>query len=346
MTQNKSENIFFPALTGYRAIAAWMVFIYHFFPYDNPAVPPVLKNVAVNLDIGVDFFFILSGFLITIRYFNSKNLNLKKYLLNRFARIYPLFLILIICTYLLKQNFSNTEFLLNLTLTKTFFKPFLFTGIMQAWTLTLEEIFYFSAPLFFILVRRSMVYFLLLPLLILAVGFGLKSVFSGNTYGFMQFNFSVYIIEFFTGIFIAKNLRLIMSKRIKFTLPGIFFLLCFLLFSNTFRMLLDIPEDLFRLIEIIFLSVFCIAPILLGLIKEKTFLSKLLSTKLFIVLGKSSYAFYLIHIGFIANLVYINISENKIVIFIILNFISVVIYKYIEEPLNLYIRKIGNEYTR
>jgi peptidoglycan/LPS O-acetylase OafA/YrhL len=53
----KSINkTFFPALTGYRAIAAWIIFIYHFFPFNNPKIPDFIKNVIGEFHIGVDMF--------------------------------------------------------------------------------------------------------------------------------------------------------------------------------------------------------------------------------------------------------------------------------------------------
>ena len=75
----KSINkTFFPALTGYRAIAAWIIFIYHFFPFNNPKIPDFIKNVIGEFHIGVDMFFVLSGFLITYRYIDENPINIKK----------------------------------------------------------------------------------------------------------------------------------------------------------------------------------------------------------------------------------------------------------------------------
>jgi len=56
-------------------------------------------------------------------------------------------------------------------------------------------------------------------------------------------------------------------------------------------------------------------------------------------MGKSSYVFYLIHKGFIPILIYDYIAENVAVIFILITFLSVLMFKYVEEPLNHFIRK-------
>lgn len=54
---------------------------------------------------------------------------------------------------------------------------------------------------------------------------------------------------------------------------------------------------------------------------------------------KSSYVFYLIHKGFLAMLIYNSIAPNVITIFILLNLASILLFKYVEEPLNNWIRK-------
>ena len=55
----KTDKTFFPALTGYRAIAAWLIFVYHFMPFDNPKYPDFAKNIVAHFHMGVDMFFVL-----------------------------------------------------------------------------------------------------------------------------------------------------------------------------------------------------------------------------------------------------------------------------------------------
>src|SRR5207247_935990 len=50
----------FPALTSLRFIAAFLVVLFHFFPESG--------FVAGEGHVGVGIFFVLSGFLITLRY--------------------------------------------------------------------------------------------------------------------------------------------------------------------------------------------------------------------------------------------------------------------------------------
>ena len=108
----------------------------------------------------------------------------------------------------------------------------------------------------------------------------------------------------------------------------------------------------------------CIALFFYGLLTEQTVLKGILAHPFVELLGKSSYIFYLIHLGWMYTLLHGGIntlndyvftlydqwgkdwhspfeyeSLNIIFVFILLNVVSVMLFKLIEEPLNLYIRK-------
>lgn len=352
LNNNIEKKLFFPALTGYRAIAAWLIFIYHFFPFKNPhhSYPEWVTNIIRQLHIGVDMFFVLSGFLIAYRYYDSKPLNFKKYMVNRFARIYPMYFIVTLGCFIVvyfsqgKWNYQNTiEAILSFTLTKALFKDYFFAGVKQGWTLTLEEIFYLTAPLYFIFIRKSKWYLMVLPIGIFAFGTYVGYWFEGiNFGGFLQKNISKFIIEFFAGISLAlivKKQIKVPSSRIKysyslFTTFGITFITIYILCINK----IYFKGDVYDFIRLGLLSGFGIAPLLYGLIFEDSIAKKILSSKWMVLLGKSSYIFYLIHKGFIS--IFINeIWSNKLFIFVILNILSVILFNFIEEPANIWIRK-------
>jgi len=74
----------FPALTGIRAAGAMAVFFVH-LPFN------VGRKIIIDV---MPFFFVLSGFLIVYLYFNDEAVQkgqFKKYIVNRFARIYPVY---------------------------------------------------------------------------------------------------------------------------------------------------------------------------------------------------------------------------------------------------------------
>ena len=339
---------FIPALTGYRAIAAWMIFVLHFFPFNNPLAPEYLKAFIREWHIGVDMFFVLSGFLITFRYFDQNPINFKKYMVNRLARIYPMYFLVtlgvFVAFYLQNDywNFEKTiEAILSFTMTKAFFQKYFFTaGISQGWTLTLEELFYLTAPLYFILINKKKYWLLVLPVLIFVFGLFLKDIsqIDQNSWGFMQKNISYYIFEFFIGIGLAILVKNRSDLRLKYTRAtyfGLFFIALYLLVLPTNFS----QSDVMQAVMAIALSGLGIAPLLWGLIFEDTAVKRILSAKTMVLLGKSSYIFYLIHKGFIPMLMYDYIAENVLLIFVLLNILSIIMFKYLEEPLNLWIRK-------
>jgi len=75
-----------------------------------------------------------------------------------------------------------------------------------------------------------------------------------------------------------------------------------------------------------------------GLITEKTKLSAFLSLPLMDLLGKSSYAFYLIHVGIFQEFISNFVSTNILVQFLLLNLLSIALYKWVETPLMRYIK--------
>ncbi|MFD2786669.1 acyltransferase family protein [Hymenobacter rubripertinctus] len=173
-----SNKQYFKALTGIRAIAAYLVFWFHFNPFHKGNFAWKLTN---ETHIGVGIFFVLSGFLITTRYSNHVTLTRawwQRYMQNRVARIYPLYAIitgLTFTAYAIAPSLDLTgQWLayrgydklivigLNLSFLRGFFEKFVFTGIAQGWTLSVEECFYLFAPLAMWLLYKVRMRYLLL----------------------------------------------------------------------------------------------------------------------------------------------------------------------------------------
>lgn len=108
-------------LTGLRFYAAMWVFLYHFFPVYTTL--PKIDFFEIGY-LGVDVFFVLSGFILTYVYYNQFFINkttVKDYwnfVLKRFAKIYPLHFVITLIfipvscigKYLLHQDSINIYF--------------------------------------------------------------------------------------------------------------------------------------------------------------------------------------------------------------------------------------------
>lgn len=126
-----------------RGIAAMLVVLFH----STTLIGPEWKAFMVNGSVGVDVFFIMSGFIIYYITSNKSELAPKTFAIKRFLRIYPTFLIiwlLVSCIYYADAKFINvikSLFLIHVDYNANA-PAFKFNLIGPAWTLTYEIYFY------------------------------------------------------------------------------------------------------------------------------------------------------------------------------------------------------------
>ncbi|HEY4194485.1 MAG TPA: acyltransferase [Mucilaginibacter sp.] len=390
MSRSDLKN-YIPALTGVRALAAYLVFISHFSYKFDAQFPHFIRRFFTEFHIGVTIFFVLSGFLIAFRYYDTFQLNsnwFKQYLKNRVARIYPMYFLLTAGAFvyyfftrdaIIVGKFPSAIglFFMHITFVRGFFYDLNFTGIAQGWSLTVEECFYFSAPIVFFIARRYNKFY---SQIFAITGFGFLLVlifrhidwygFFGNFTFMMLYTYFGRCFEFFVGIQLALLVRkkgLERSNKIKYTYIG--FVMIFVCVAIMSRLTIPMGwsaglHNPFGIITNNYLLPICIAAFFYGLITEGSNLKKILANPFVELLGKSSYIFYLIHLGYMHTMIlhtcnWLNErvfslydswdvdwnspfqydSLNLLYAFIVLNAISILLFKFIEEPLNHYIRK-------
>jgi peptidoglycan/LPS O-acetylase OafA/YrhL len=360
-SSKSKAGLYYPALTGVRALAAYMVFFHHFVPTEGVFYGINLGYIFGELHIGVTFFFVLSGFLIHNRYSATPNWTwpvYRNYFIARVARIIPLFFLLNLVTFIFliaKGEDSLTKnilsFILNATLLKGFFSGLKFSGIPQSWSLTVEFCFYSAAPFLFYRIKNVLLY-PRVSFILLLVGFLLVYIFTlfpfygfiGDNRFMLSYTFLGRSFEFFVGCFLSAKYQQWASEKSGkggwMTYGGLALVLVALYVLSLFRQPANYGVHTFPglLVNNFFLPV-AIILFFRGLLFETTVLGKLLSGSLFQLLGKASYAFYLIHVGFISKFFITYITANHIAIFILINLVSIALFHYIEEPLNLYFRK-------
>ena len=128
--------------------------------------------------IGVDLFFVLSGFLISgllfREYKDTGSINVKRFLIRRGLKIYPSFYLLMVgvsCLYFLNSSFvSRNQVLFSWFFLQNYYPGNPYMLLVHTWTLAVEEHFYLILPVVLmaqVAVFRKRNPFRLIPLLFL-----------------------------------------------------------------------------------------------------------------------------------------------------------------------------------
>lgn len=320
--------------------------------------------------IGVDIFFVISGYVISLslknNYLNNK-LSLKNFYYKRIRRLIPPLLVVntlvllagffILSPQLYKEtswssigsmfSFSNFIFwresgYFNFD---SNFKPLLHT-----WSLSLEEQFYLLWPLFFIfflkkLKNKNILIFTFFILIIL-INIVINSIFSN---GFTYFKFLrnifangestiFYLLPFRIFEFAIGSLFVFINYRIK--LNSISVLSFFIIILS----LLNFDQGS---IFPIYTSIFFLFSTTILIINDSKINQIILENKLLILYGKISYSLYLIHWPIIVYWKYLELPFrffDKVIIFIICTFFSYLMFEFLEKKLkkiniNIFIKK-------
>ena len=355
-----------PALTGVRALAAFFIFFHH-HPTSALVWGPLL--IWWELHVGVTLFFVLSGFMITWRYDrgDGRGSFWRGYFVNRFARIYPLYFALVVPTMLLWHERSPVIWFFNLTVFSCFD-----SGIAQAWSLRVEECFYLAAPLIFLGWRRHPRVPLLVALAVLAALVPVALLpatagFLGPPRYLLLYTFFGRFFEFFVGAWLAKRVAATGTGDVPRRLPlatlggaaGIIATVTAMAAIHAATKA-DYTYGLYHPAGIalnnVVLPIF-IAAFYWGLIRERSLARRLLSGRVADLLGRSSYAFYLIHIGFLRDVIFARVVflagrvsatagawlaasvQTPLGLFVAVNLLAILLYEAIESPANRVLRR-------
>lgn len=343
-----------PVLTGLRAVAAWAVFLHHYNP--APAGTVAYRLFAQGY-VGVSVFFVLSGFLIHYRYadgvLTGRAGSWRTYGRNRFARVFPLYALVLMLTVAVNVKMGRPMnwplFGLNLTLLKGLFDDYKFSGIAQSWSLTVEVCFYALAPLLFVGLRRWGA--LLLTAALTGLGVLLWAVLAqtngaggsiGGFWGSLPFvlfyTFFGRAFEFILGMVLARRWSPGRLPRLPFATVTGLVLMGGCIGWQTWVPTITTNADTLFWSEVgvyNYLLPIGIVLFLAGLIRERTVLGGLLAQPILQTLGRSSYAFYLIHVGILPKLLQkAGLADTGWVLFGLLVLIAYGTYEWVEKPLN------------
>lgn len=80
-------------LTCTRFFSAMGILLFHYGAHAFPFSIPIIGSFINNTSLVLSYFFVLSGFIMIISYSSQNTLDTKQYLIHRFARIYPIYII-------------------------------------------------------------------------------------------------------------------------------------------------------------------------------------------------------------------------------------------------------------
>lgn len=177
-TNGSKTKIFFENLDGLRFLCFLSVFLFHSFytEYDwvesNRVYKFIVQYLFSNGNLGVNFFFVISGFLITFLLLKEKEvngqINLKNFWLRRILRIWPLFYFCVFFGFIifpyLKLYFGQepnetanwvyyVSFLNNFDFIKNGLPDASILGVL--WSVAIEEQFYFVWPIILYILPKN-----------------------------------------------------------------------------------------------------------------------------------------------------------------------------------------------
>jgi mycarose O-acyltransferase len=331
---SQSQKTFFPSLQVCRFFAALLVVLHHVasgWPHST-----FLYNVYIIGDIGVSFFFMLSGFVLMFNY--RQGISYKEFILRRIIRIFPIH---IICTTIAILSYHFFKFsLAGYIDSGTIFEKICnyllihawlplqwsdkFSYLAQtlngvSWTLSCELFFYLLAPFIFkyllkLDLKSLIIVFLILLSITLYILVLSLNFFSEIFIYFLKITPYIRICEFIFGSICAGILKLLIIKNQN---------------SNSIHFK---TERLSRLIVIIFLfaiisyiccyiflygyliadffQVYIFVPSFISIVFSLAYYDyynksyKIFSNKVLLSLGDSSFILYMIHALFLGYFVY------------------------------------------
>ena len=202
----------YPALDGIRGIAILLVIVYHNFGF---------IDVFFFGWLGVDLFFVLSGFLITDILLRKQREQgfLKKFFIRRALRILPLYylvlFVFLILLPFLEKNFLDLDYYISNQLwfwtylqnwLLIFHPPEHAISLTHLWSLAVEEQYYLIWPFCILLIKKPQRLFFLLFIILLLVIFIRLIVWIYKIESLAYFNF--YTFSRIDGICIGSMLAL------------------------------------------------------------------------------------------------------------------------------------------
>ncbi|MFH2040378.1 MAG: acyltransferase [Chloroflexota bacterium] len=349
-------------LTFFRFLAGVIVVIFHFGrkTWIGINIPALTTGPFM-----VVFFFVLSGFIMTIAYGQQEIVDKGKYWVARFARIAPVYY-LAIAIILIDNHLSGTStdpyalnysvFFLQAWFPKT---PISING--PSWSLSVEMFFYLIFPFLIIFLKKISVFKAsLITLVFWGITFYVRNTLNYSpTFDYVDpdvmhaivFNHPlIHLASFMLGVvggliyvkylLMRKISNLVSSSLVIFS----FILIAITLTYRTKLFLFPNVISVYAVCSLLFLA------FILALSIDHSWISSLLSNKFLLFLGELGYSIYILQVPF--HLMYLRYiapwikptkSQDFYIFLILLIILSMLTYTFLERPLRSGIRKAADK---
>jgi len=351
-------------ITFTRFVAALTVVFFHYgnqvFPLNISLVEPVLKAGP----IAVNYFYLLSGFIMAIAYYrpdNKQSFKSSSYWWARFARIYPVYLLafLLVAVTKLKEPDITTSLALNASLLQAWIPDYALSLNSPGWSLSVEAFFYLCFPFLLALIYRTNLSKITLLAVILWLVTQIVHTVLLNSDGYLPKNslhsliyynplmhINAFILGMVVGVAFKQKNRIITVPE-RFSTAGIILMTAIIALVITYQKNIsgwlgfDIAftngqlAPLF-LLFIVFLSL------------NKGSIARLFSNKWLVLLGEASFSMYIlqrpiygIYQRLIPHRIELSESTHFYAYLIVLIILSILSYQLFENPARKIIRSLG-----
>ncbi len=286
-------------VTFTRFLAAISIVIYHYalklFPFSEGSLYKIFKGA----DTGVSYFFILSGFVMMFAYGKRASVNVPEYFKNRFARIYPVYLLAVLLVFihyiLNKQAIDISGLLLNIFVLQAWVPAKAISFNSPGWSLTIEFFFYILFPFILKYIFNKINKKALIPILLfwllsqLVFNLLLKSSFyqgeNSDSHNFLYYFPLMHLNEFLLGN-LAGLYFINMDKKFYGNYDWVLILLvAVLIILLIFPIGVNFHNGLLAILFV---------PLIFLLSSNTGFITRLFNLKLLIFLGEISYGVYIL----------------------------------------------------
>lgn len=349
------------SLTGLRFFIVVLLFLHHWDMFADLQIPGYsqwMKYLSEGY-VSVDFFFVLSGFVITYSYMSrlqNKEVTPSTFLFNRVSKLYPVHLLLwVLCivayggfTHIL-QSISSKQFWIGALLLQSYvpINNFAFWGNGLSWSVSTELFFYiaFVFLIKFSTKERTWIFSLLLGVILFnSIAIGNESPVASWLY---YINPIFRLLDFMAGMLLCEFMQKMsyhpasVKTATLLEISSLLVLLCFMVISSNSPIRYNPRfQSYYYLIPSLYL--------IFAFSFNKGYISSVCSKKIFQVLGNCSFTFYMVHqlVLFLIKKYFASyiISMSRLGVFGLLGLVvsiiaSLLLHYCYEKPINQLMRK-------